>query len=182
MGSFKKGRFSFSFILATSPRFHCLRYPGGILFYWTKDMTATRIVLAAVMGTSAMTLFSYQVAQREKEQFREPELLNSLVKRLPGDTKFPVRNMEGWVIHYTVGTLFVIVYDKLWRTRFKPSVLNGICLGAASGLIGIAGWHAVIRLHPQPPRINLKKYYPHLLVAHVVFGAFAALSYNLVRS
>src|SRR5687768_11113267 len=104
-------------------------------------MTSVKILMAAVAGTTAMTIFSYQAAQLEKEQFREPQLLNRLIERLVGGKKIPFQDIGGWAVHYMVGTMFVFVYDKLWRTALSPSLSNGMLLGAGSGLIGIAGWH-----------------------------------------
>lgn len=38
---------------------------------------AEKIAAAAMVGTTAMTLFCYTVSKEKNRQFREPELLNS---------------------------------------------------------------------------------------------------------
>ena len=87
--------------------------------------------------------------------------------------------IEGWGLHYLVGHIFCWGYHKLWKTgRVNPGVLSGSLLGAASGVAGILVWKVVFKLHPNPPAKNLKKYFGHLLLAHVVFGTFAGLGYK----
>lgn len=64
-------------------------------------------------------------------------------------------------------------------TSVDPSFLSGSFFGLICGFIGVAGWHFVLSIHPKPPLIDLKKYYIHLLVAHIIFGWGAALGYKL---
>jgi hypothetical protein len=144
-------------------------------------MNVSRILSAAICGTSAMTLFSYLVSKRKKEQFREPVLLSLLIKRFES-REAPKQNIDGWAIHYSVGSMFSAIYDQLWRSgKMKPNITNGAIIGAISGLAGIGGWHATLRFHPDPPPIDIKKYYGHLLAAHIVFGVFAALGYRMTN-
>ena len=127
-----------------------------------------------------MTMFSYIISRKQREQFREPVLLSILIKRLISDKKYPKLNAHGWLVHYTVGTTFCTLYDYVWRrSNLNPTLANGAIIGALTGVVGITGWHLTFQLHPDPPKINLQKYYGHLLVAHVVFGMFAALGYRL---
>jgi hypothetical protein len=55
-------------------------------------------------------------------------------------------------------------------------LFTGLILGAACGLIGILVWETVFRVHPSPPRIDLKNYYRQLFIAHLIFGTVAAIS------
>ena len=135
-----------------------------------------KVGAAAVSGTTAMTAFSYKVSEEKNKQFREPELLNSLVKRL---IPMHVPRAIGWAMHYSVGLLFSLIYHQIWRrTKLKPGITTGLALGAISGVIGAATWKTLLSLHPNPPRIKEKNYYLHLLLAHIVFGAFAAMGYQ----
>jgi hypothetical protein len=87
--------------------------------------------------------------------------------------------IDGWALHYLAGFGFCYVYDRLWKAgKLKPNLLSGMGLGAASGVVGILVWKAVFNLHPNPPAKNLKKYFGHLMVAHVIFGAFASIGYR----
>jgi hypothetical protein len=145
-------------------------------------MSILKMTSAAVVGTSAMTLFSYGVSKEKQKQFREPELLGILIRRMFPSVKSDDAFVSGWALHYAVGGLFCIGYDRIWRHKNrKASIANGACLGAISGIIGVCGWHLTLMLHPNPPSIDLKKYYGHLLAAHIVFGVFSALGYRLPK-
>lgn len=88
--------------------------------------------------------------------------------------------IPGWVLHYVIGFIFVIGFHFFWKvTSVTPSLLSGSLLGLLCGFMGIAGWHLVFLLHPKPPSINLKEYYLHLIVAHILFGLGAAAGYKL---
>jgi hypothetical protein len=137
------------------------------------------VLSGALAGTSAMTLYSYVLSSKKNKQFREPELLAILLKRLFPESKKSTTQMEGWILHYGVGLLFTAVYDRIWRKTKGPSLPSSLLLGAISGLIGIGVWKKTFDLHPDPPSIHFKKYYGHLFVAHLVFGAFTALGYRI---
>jgi hypothetical protein len=128
-----------------------------------------------------MTAFSYQVSQDKKEQFREPQLLHKLISRLlPPEYQY-TSTADGWTLHYSVGLMFNVVYDALWqRMKSKPSLANGMLTGAISGLIGASIWKIILKLHPNPPAVDVRKYYYHLIAAHIVFGVFSAVGYRAV--
>lgn len=134
------------------------------------------IITGAVVATSLMTLFSYTLSALTKEQFREPELLNFLLTRsalIP--VKVARKSWAGWVIHYLVGTLFIIVFDLIWNMKIlEPTILSGAYLGFLAGIIGITGWKVFFLLSPDPPKIDFKRFYLQLLVGHVIFGLGAA--------
>lgn len=143
-------------------------------------MRTGKTLISAIVGTSAMTIFSYLVSASENKNFREPEVVGQLVERLPKSPSKESSKIAGWVIHYTIGLSFVAFYNELWKRKIiKPSVTSGALLGAASGLVGITGWKGIFEVHPNPPAKNLKPYFSHLMLAHVVFGVFSALSYKL---
>lgn len=144
-------------------------------------MQSGKILISAVVGTSAMTLFSYLISESNNKNFREPELLGNLIERLPATTSDSKRvaQLASWGLHYTLGTLFVTAYDKLWKkTKVAPSLTSGTLLGAASGVVGVVGWKLLFESHPHPPANNLKPFFGHLILAHVVFGIFSALTHQ----
>src|SRR5687767_8870349 len=113
-------------------------------------MRLLRILTAAFIGTSVMTLTSYGVSNYRNQQFREPELLAILLKRILKKIKTEDAHLAGWVVHYGVGTLFCSVYDKIWSTKqMRPTVLNGALLGGLCGVAGAAVWKSVLALHPN---------------------------------
>ena len=142
-------------------------------------MQTGKILISALVATSAMTVFSYLVSESKNKNFREPELLGVLIKRLPISVSKESAQLSGWSMHYTIGILFVVFYSELWeRTKAKPSLATGTLLGAGSGVIGVTGWNLMFEGHPNPPAKNLKPFFGHLMLAHVVFGIFSAITYK----
>ena len=143
-------------------------------------MKIGKILISSIVGTSAMTIFSYLVSASEKKNFREPEVLGKLIERIPKSTSRDTGKIAGWGLHYAIGFLFVASYSELWkRKKIKPSITSGAFLGAASGLAGITAWKGMFEAHPNPPAKNLKPFFGHLMLAHIVFGVFSALTYKL---
>jgi hypothetical protein len=137
-----------------------------------------KIMAGTATGTSLMTGFSYTVSKDKHQQFREPELLNKLINSLL--SKRNRREAYGWFVHYAVGLGFVTAYHQLWkRPNTNAFLKNSLTLGLASGIFGASVWAAVLKLHPHAPKINLKRYLPHLVVAHLVFAFFAKRAYGL---
>lgn len=143
-------------------------------------MQTGKILISGIVGTSAMTLFSYLVSRSKNRNFREPELLGDLIYRLPVSTSKPSAQLAGWGIHYAIGILFVACYSELWeQTKLKPTLTSGAMLGAANGVVGATGWKLMFKAHPNPPAKDLEPYLGHLIPAHVVFGVFNAIIYKL---
>ena len=139
-----------------------------------------KILISAILGTSAMTLFSYLISNRKNKNFREPQVLGQLIHRLPVSASKESSQMTGWGMHYAIGTLFVICYSELWeQTKVEPTLTSGMLLGAGSGLIGVMGWKLMFEGHPNPPAKNLKPFFGHLILAHVVFAVFSAITYKI---
>lgn len=143
--------------------------------------TAGKIIIAGVVGTSLMTLYSYLKSEKEDEQFREPELLNELIDR---SKLFPTIKEEsthpaGWGAHYAIGISFVTAYHFLWRNSLcRPSIAKTLVVGSVSGLLGIASWKIFFSQHDNPPHNNRSGYYRQLFVAHLIFTAAAVLAYK----
>lgn len=136
-----------------------------------------KVIVSGLTGTTFMTAFSYYVSAAKNENFREPQLLAILAKRMIPSLSRKEALIIGWKLHYDVGLLFVSCYAAVWK-KSRPGILSGLLLGALSGLIGIAVWKTVFSLHPNPPRIKYGNYYGHLFVTHLVFGAFAGIGYK----
>ena len=146
-------------------------------------MKSGKILVPAIAGTSAMTIFSYLVSASENKNFREPKVLGQLVNRLFKSRLKNSAQIAGWCLHYGIGLSFVAFYNELWkREKIEPSLTSGALLGATSGLVGITGWKGMFEFHPNPPTKNLKQFFGHLMLAHVVFGVFSALTYNLTKA
>jgi hypothetical protein len=139
-----------------------------------------RRLTAALLGTSLMTALSYIASMKKNEQFREPELLATLLQRIAPDLKKRHARLSGWLIHYSVGLLFSGVYDKVWtKTKMDPTLKSGLLLGGISGIAGSIVWKTTFIIHPDPPRNDRVKFYGHLIIAHLIFGVGAVAGYQL---
>jgi hypothetical protein len=145
-------------------------------------MRTMKVLSAGITGTSAMTLYSYILSIVKSRDFREPQILSQLLRRLQPAVSKKVADIACWNVHYTVGVFFAAVYDELWKQgKLKPNLKNALMLGVLSGGFAIAVWHSVFNLHPDPPQKEFRRYYWQLFTAHVIFGAFAYLGYRLAE-
>jgi hypothetical protein len=147
-------------------------------------MEFKKVLSSGILGTSAMTIFSYLISQLMSENFREPEIMSFLFKNL-SITFLQYGTFLGylaWTFHYIIGFSFVFIYVKLWdNNKVKPNLISGIFLGAITGIVGIIGWYITIKIHPNPPIVNLKNFFILLFFAHIVFGIFAMIGYVLIK-
>lgn len=147
-------------------------------------MKISKVLLASLIGTSFMTLYSYYVSKKEKQEFTEPILLNKLIDRsenlpeIEDDEKDT--HPAGWLLHYGSGVLFVLCYYFLYKRALKsPSIIKGLLAGAASGLLGIAVWQIMFSSNTNPPKNNRYRYYRQLFIAHIIFSTLAIYGYKL---
>lgn len=152
------------------------------LGYKERAMEIFTILVSGLVATSVMTLFSYVVSNFKSKQFREPELLNSLISRAEIISLKPSRNhLLGWIIHYLIGWFFVLVFSLIWEfTQFSATIISGAVLGLAAGIIGIFGWKIMFKLNRNPPEIDFSQFYLQLIIAHILFGISAAMVYSLI--
>lgn len=145
-------------------------------------MKITKIIAAALVGTTFMTLYSYAMAKKENEKYLEPELLNALIDgsdNLP-DVDDEKSNAAGWLAHYGVGLIFVLSYYILWKQSLKsPSIVKGLILGAGSGVVAIIAWKIMFRSNDDPPHNDRYGYYRQLFFAHLIFSTTALYGYKL---
>ena len=140
-----------------------------------------KTVGCSIAGTTMMTASSAFMSLIGQD-FREPERLNGLISRLLPFLPKHVRSVSAWAAHYAMGSAFSAVYIKLWDSKtLKPTGACGLCLGAVSGLIGIAIWKATFAVHPLSPLMNYKRFYLQRIPAHIVFAIFATIAYRAMQ-
>jgi hypothetical protein len=127
------------------------------------------VIIQCVIATSLMTAFSYGLSLITRKQLREPELLNKVLNPAK-----PATRIAGWLIHYLVGLLFIVIYQVTFATT-HPTFAVYLLAGGLSGLGGIAAWFTVLNIHPHPPAVDRVAFYIQLLPAHVVFAIGAYL-------
>lgn len=147
--------------------------------------TAGKIIVASIVGTTFMTMFSYLISKKAKEQYREPELLNTLIDRSKSLPSAPNKEVHpaGWAAHYAIGILFVMSYRIFWKKSLtKPTLAKTLLIGAASGTVGIVSWKIFFSEHDNPPQNDRQGYYRQLFFAHIIFGASSILTYKLMSA
>ena len=138
-------------------------------------MIVFETVLTALAATTMMTVFSYVLSYIVKVNFKEPEHLSVMLKRIPIHDR-----VAGWAMHYFVGLLFVVAYFLMWKNGIEANTGSGLAIGAISGLMAILVWHLTLRLHPHPPRIHRIPFYIQLVPAHIVFAIAATWIYQVL--
>jgi hypothetical protein len=124
-----------------------------------------------VAGITVMTAFSYVISVSFRKLFAEPVLLNYVICLLHITIKPKMESALGWVLHYVIGAVFVVIYHVIWNLRLlNDDWLTGIMLGAGSGVIGILGWMIIFSLPPKKPRVAFSQYYIQLFFAHIFFA------------
>lgn len=132
----------------------------------------SKILTAGIFAILAMTALSYGLSYLFKGNFKEPQLLNYLMDKLP-NTKATIarEHILGWALHFSIGFLFVAIFLILNNFyNFPLTILTGIIFGVVAGSVGIAVWSSAFALHPNPPSTNRLLYYIQLMLAHIVFG------------
>ena len=162
------------------------RFPSNIekrIIYLIEmnSMEFKKVFTAGIIGTSAMTIFSYLVSVLMNENFREPEIMTILIKNI-----LPVASQYApylaWSLHYFIGFIFVFIYVRLLdHNKLKANIESGLLLGAISGIVGITGWYFTLKIHPELPVINPKHFFILLFFAHIILGIFAVIGYILVK-
>ncbi len=139
-----------------------------------------QISIIGIFSTLAMTVFSYCVSLISKSKFEEPQLINTLIDRMPNSNHPHCRgHIIGWFLHILIGIFFVAIYKiGLLFSVLTLSVGSGIVFGFLAGIIGVCGWHLTFKLHPDPPKIDKATYYIQLTAAHIIFGIGSVLLFN----
>ncbi|WCT11137.1 hypothetical protein [Mucilaginibacter jinjuensis] len=141
-------------------------------------MNLKKIFTAATAGTTVMTLFSYAVTKAAKKNFIEPVILGQLLNRITTLDK-DTAMAAGWASHLGVGVGFTAIYDKyLQLKKTRPTLANALLLGSVGGLSGILIWNTTFKAHPNPPGVDVKNFYKQLFLAHLIFAAGVALTYE----
>jgi hypothetical protein len=139
--------------------------------------------LAGFAGTTVMTSTSALMSEIMKQNFREPEHLETMIGRLLPQLAGHAKKIAGWGAHYAMGFIFAAIYVELWeRRKIRHSIKNGIIIGAISGLLGYMVWKGTFKAHPLPPWLNYRHFYIQRIPAHIIFAVFATLAYRLTIS
>lgn len=142
------------------------------------------LFVVTFFATSAMTLFSYIISEIFKKLYKEPVLLEFIIRGFHFKIVEKLRIVLSWFIHYLIGFIFVVFYylpiwlDCAW---YEITFFSGFIFGSIIGIIGISGWHFMFKLSPTNAAQNRKGYYLQLYVAHVIFGITAVFVHLLLK-
>jgi hypothetical protein len=139
-----------------------------------------KIAISGIAGTTVMTAGSELMSILAKENFSEPDHLETMISRLAPHLSKHAKKIAGWGAHFAMGLIFATVYVELWETKkIKHTIKNGIILGAISGVLGLLIWKGTFKAHPLPPWINYSHYYLQRIPAHIIFAVAATIAYKL---
>ncbi|UWY28062.1 hypothetical protein N4T20_20365 [Flavobacterium sp. TR2] len=142
-----------------------------------------QLILVAIGATSAMTWFSYAMSQNFRELYKEPVLLSFALRKTNISLSEKLQKTWGWLIHYSIGFLFVMGYHIVWVKNILPiSPLSALILGVISGVIGILSWIFIFKMTDHQPPIDFKGYYIQLFFAHIIFAITATALYSIILS
>lgn len=143
------------------------------------EITLT-IVVASIVATSVMSLFSYLISVSFRELYKEWVLLSYCLTSFSITLSKGTKTLLGWLIHYAIGLLFVVGYHVVWENDIMERTwTSALILGAISGIIGILSWVIIFKISKYVPSIDFQGYYLQLFFAHVIFGLTAFAIYNL---
>jgi len=143
----------------------------------------SKIIIAGIVGTTFMTLYSRYKSEDEDEQYTEPVLLNKLIDRSGMHVKVNNNHPAGWLWHYSIGILFVTSYYVLWRKSLRePTLAKIFVVGSLSGVLAVADWELMFIINPNPPSNDRYGYYRQLFIAHLIFAGFALPTYSFLDS
>ncbi|AWH86578.1 hypothetical protein HYN59_16335 [Flavobacterium album] len=140
-----------------------------------------KIVIAGIVGTTFMTLYSYFKAKKENEEYVEPVMLNKLIDKSPNlpSARNEDSHPAGWGLHYGTGVVFVAAYWLFWKkVLLNPTPGRVLVTGIISGAAGILVWKLLFSQHSNPPHNDRKGYYRQLMYAHIIFSLFSLLTYK----
>src|SRR5688572_17576195 len=132
-------------------------------------MNLLKLAIAAFSATNLMTTFSYLLSASYKKLFREPVMMDFILKGIGICLKGKWHKVGGWIAHYIIGFALVITYESIWRYTFvRFSMVSGIIFGVCTGILGIISWHAIYRtsIHED---VSPRSYYIQLFFGHIIF-------------
>jgi hypothetical protein len=144
-------------------------------------MNLLKIAIAAFSATNIMTTFSYLLSTNFKKLFKEPVMMNFILDGVGIELKGKWHKAGGWIAHYVIGFVMVIVYEAIWRfTSVKFGFISGIIFGIISGLIGIMCWRAIYltSIHEDVTR---RSYYIQLFFGHIIFACAVVIAFRIFK-
>ncbi|WP_348822218.1 hypothetical protein [Flavobacterium aestuarii] len=143
--------------------------------------TFFQILIVSIAATSAMTLFRYAISTKHSEIYKEPVLLTYLFSQLKSGLSIGSKKTLGWLMHFSIGFIFVLTYHLLWRYKILDfSVISSILLGFISGITGVLSMAIIFKIIKYTLTIDFKSYYIKTFIAYLIFTLYAAAVYYVL--
>ena len=144
-------------------------------------MELFKIIIAGILSTTFMTVFSHILGKITGHCFNEAQLLNKILKKSHYfNADMGKNNFWGWFLHYIIGIVFAFaLYIMYYRTGIDWNIPMWSLLGLGLGTIGATGWYIMYYFHPDAPKVNFKAFTFQLLIAHVIFSMVALMAFTI---
>lgn len=140
-----------------------------------------KIAVAGATGTTVMTAGSELMSFLLKENFSEPDHLETMVSRVAPHLSKDAKKIAGWGSHFAMGFVFATIFVELWdQKKIKHNLKNALILGTLAGVFGALIWKGTFKAHPLPPWIKYSRFYLQRIPAHIIFTVGATLAYKLM--
>ncbi|MCP9198868.1 hypothetical protein MKO06_03050 [Gramella sp. GC03-9] len=137
------------------------------------------VIIAGITGTVLMTGFSLLLSRLRSKQFREPRLLNIILRRSTHEPMNPSNDsILGWVVHFSIGVILMTLFYMFHIIfLFSISSLSIIIFGLITGGLAIISWQLMFYISRRPPEIDFREFYVQIFIAHLIFamGAFVLM-------
>ena len=145
-------------------------------------MTHLKLVMAGVVSTAAMTLFTEIVFSLLKRNYHVIRVLANMIrfdKVTPTHATPQPQMIIAGVVHYFIGIIFAFLYSSfiVWVPDWSPSI-KALAFGVLIGLIAVGGWRLFFDLHPGPPAVSLPDYLSVIALGHFVLSFVLAGMYQ----
>ena len=144
--------------------------------------TFFQILIVSLAATSAMTLFSYAISTKYRdENYKEPLLLSQMLAQIKFNMPIVSKKTLGWLLYFVIGFLFVLVYHLLWLYDILDfSVRSAFLLGITSGVIGVISWIIMLKITKCDLSKDFKGYYLQMFISRIIFALYAAAVYYIL--
>jgi hypothetical protein len=144
-------------------------------------MNLLKIAIAAFSATNIMTTFSYLLSASYKELFKEPVMMDFVLKGIGIRLTGKWHKIGGWIAHYIIGFTLVIIYESIWRyTSIEFGFVSGLIFGVISGLLGIMCWRAIY-LTSIHENVSRRSYYIQLFFGHILFACAVVIAFRIFK-
>jgi hypothetical protein len=142
--------------------------------------------IAGVAGTACMSLFTMIAFRAFNRPYRVVKILGNMLR-----FKYPTSVLEktpaifyllATMVHYAIGAMFGIGYWYFLYITGSPSLPMSFLYGVIISLVAMLGWRLFFRLHPGPPKVDLRVYLKTIGLGHMLLTLVMFLFFSIMLS